>query len=95
MNEILTGKRIIQNSEEIQEEQKIVPVEQGAEIQAEESKDIHPDDLCFKGTYKLKLSPDDEHELEISQFFEDFDDTNDVRNLDMALKFVTEEIDSL
>ena len=48
---------------------------------------MHPNDLYAKGTYKLKVN-DEDPEIDISAHFLPFDPTENIKNLEMGLKFV-------
>ena len=95
MSNILKGVMKVEPvPEPIEEEGKIKEVEQG-DAPMEDSKEINPYELLDKGKYTLKVSPEDDTEVDIQPYFQTFSDQNDLRLLEMGIKFISEEIVAL
>lgn len=60
-----------------------------------ENKKEEDDDIIIKSTYEVRVGANNEHSVDVSQFFEDHNDKSDVKLLSDALKNLKEETEYL
>lgn len=96
-NSILTGKinppRV--SAPEVKEEEETKEGEAKEEEEKKEDDTMHPQDMFDKGTYDVKLNPEDETTVSIADHFQTFTEEEDLKRLDQGTKFLTEENNEL